>query len=65
MAIPKYICRCGNKVDKMTSYFIDGIRITLCDECSEKFKDNDVFEAVDYEEVKKDPNKNIIDTREK
>lgn len=65
MAIPKYICRCGNKVDKMTSYFIDGIRITLCDECSEQFKKNDVFEAVDYEEVKKDTSKQIIDTREK
>lgn len=64
MAIPKYICRCGKKTDKLTSYFFNGIRVTLCDDCSEEFKKNDVFMAVDYEEVKKDASKQIIDTRE-
>ena len=65
MSIPKYECRCGNKTDKLISFFAGGIRVTLCEKCSEEFKKNDVFEAIDYEEVKKDESKNIIDTREK
>jgi ribosome-binding protein aMBF1 (putative translation factor) len=65
MAITKYICRCGNRIDKMTSYFIDGIRVTVCENCEEEFKNNNKAEAVDYEEVKKDASKQIIDTREK
>lgn len=65
MSIPKYICRCGNKTDKLTSYFINGLRVTLCEKCDEKYRNNDKYEAVDYEEVKKDKSKQIIDTREK
>jgi hypothetical protein len=49
----------------MTSYFIDGIRVTACENCEEEFKNNKEAEAVDYEEVKKDASKQIIDTREK
>mgnify|MGYP001617579701 CR=1 FL=1 len=64
MAIQKYICRCGNRTDKLTSYFINGIRITLCDECSSEFEKNNA-EAVDYDEVKKDQSKQVIDIREK
>lgn len=65
MAIPKYICRCGNRTDKLTSYFIDGVRVTACENCEEEFKNNNKAEAVDYDEVKKDATKQIIDTREK
>lgn len=67
MAIAKHICRCGAKVDKLTSYFSNGIRVTVCDQCAElnKFKNNNAFIAVDYDEVKNDANMQIIDTREK
>lgn len=64
MAIPKHICRCGKRTDKLTSYFINSIRITLCDECADEIKKNNHI-AVDYDEVKKDPSKQIIDIREK
>ena len=65
MAIPKYICRCGNKTDKLTSYFIDGIRVTACEKCEWEIKGNKDAVAVDYDEVKKDATKQVIDTREK
>lgn len=65
MAIAKYICRCGNRTDKLTSYFIGGIRITACEECDSEFKKNKEAIAIDYDEVKKDVSKQIIDTREK
>lgn len=65
MAIPKYMCRCGNKSDKLTSYFINNIRVTCCDECGFDLKNNKEAVVVDYDEVKKDLSKQIIDTREK
>ena len=67
MAIEKYICHCGNKVNKITSYFKGGVRVTLCDDCANQYgfdKDKDVIK-VDYKEVQEDPNLQIIDTREK
>lgn len=65
MAIPKYICRCGNRTDKLTSYFVDGIRVTACDECEHELKQNKYAITVDYDEVKTDRSRQIIDTREK
>ncbi len=65
MAIHEYICRCGNRTNKLTSYFIGGIRFTVCEECETEFKNNKDAVAVDYDEVKKDQSKQIIDTREK
>jgi predicted nucleic acid-binding Zn ribbon protein len=65
MAIPKYICRCGNKTDKLTSYFINEVRVTACEKCESEFKNIKGAISVDYDEVKKDATKQIIDTREK
>ena len=67
MAIEKYICSCGARVDNLTSYFSKVGRITVCDECAERegLKGNKEFDAVDYDVVKGDVNKQIIDTREK
>lgn len=67
MAIEKYICSCGVKVDKLTSLFSKVGRITLCDSCIDQLglRGNKEFEAVDYEDVKKDGNKQVIDTRQK
>jgi hypothetical protein len=65
MAIHKYICRCGNITDKLTSYFIGGIRVTACEECEYEFKNIKDVIAVDYDEVKKDQSKQVIDIREK
>lgn len=70
MDIAKYICRCGKKTDKLISYFINGIRITVCDECA---KGNDLKNKaqidVDYEKIiKSNKDENFyhkIDTREK
>lgn len=65
MAIPKYICRCGHRTDKLTSYFVNGIRVTACEECEYEVKNIEGAIAIDYEEVKKDASKQLIDTREK
>lgn len=65
MAIPKYICRCGHRTDKLTSYFVDGIRVTTCEECEHEVKNIEGAIGLDYEEVKKDASKQLIDTREK
>jgi predicted nucleic acid-binding Zn ribbon protein len=65
MAIPKYICRCGHRTDKLTSYFVNQIRVTVCENCEGELKNRNVVVAIDYEEVKADPNKQVIDTREK
>jgi ribosome-binding protein aMBF1 (putative translation factor) len=71
MGNEKYTCRCLKKTDKLISYFINGLRITICDDCAEELgvKNNDKIEAVDYEKVRKS-NKgenyyHKIDTREK
>jgi hypothetical protein len=67
MAIEKYICSCGAKVNKLTSFFSTIGRITVCDECADRqgLNKNKEFEAVDYEIVKNDFSKQVIDTREK
>jgi hypothetical protein len=69
MAIPKYICRCGNRTDKMTSYFINGIRVTACEQCEEEFKSIKDVQAVDYDVIKSSSKEerfyHMIDTREK
>lgn len=71
MAIPKYICRCGSRVDELTSYFYNGIRVTVCDECAEQhgFKNNKQIEYVDYNKIenasKEENYYHKIDTREK
>lgn len=65
MAISKYICRCGRRTDRLMSYFVNDIRVTVCDECEEDLKQIKGAIAVDYDEVKKDNSKQIIDTREK
>jgi len=66
----KYTCRCGKKTDKLTSYFKDGMRVTVCDDCAVQFglhDDEDVLK-VDYDKVKKSAKDEFyhrIDTREK
>lgn len=70
MSISKYICRCGNKTDTLISYFINGIRITVCDECAKQSElEKKADTKVDYEKImksKKDENfYHKIDTREK
>lgn len=71
MATEKYICRCGKAVNKITSYFKDGIRVTVCDDCANQYgltTDEGVIK-VDYkkiEESNRDENfYHKIDTREK
>lgn len=65
MAIPKYICRCGHRTNKLTSYFVGGIRVTACEECEHEIKNMEGAISVDYDEVKNDASKQLIDTREK
>lgn len=65
MAIHKYKCRCGDYTNNLKSYFIDNIRITVCDKCDSGIKSIPNVVCLDYEEVKKDASKQIIDTREK
>lgn len=67
----KYTCRCGKRVDKLTSFFKNGIRVTICDDCAKDIglnKDEDVTK-VDYDEVraasKEESFYHMIDTREK
>lgn len=71
MATEKYTCRCVKAVNKITSYFKGGIRITLCDECAEQYglaTDKDVIK-VDYKKIEESKNDenfyHKIDTREK
>lgn len=69
MAIPKYTCRCGNRTDKLTSYFINGVRVTACDICDDVLKNNKEAIAVDYDKIKSSSKEerfyHMIDTREK
>lgn len=71
MAIEKYTCRCGRAVNKMTSYFKDNVRVTLCDDCAEAsgLKEDESVIKVDYDKiVKSNKDENFyhkIDTREK
>lgn len=65
MAIHKYICRCGNSTDKLTSYFIGAIRVTACEKCEDEIKRIPNAIAVNYEDVVNDNSKQVIDTREK
>lgn len=66
----KYTCRCSRRVDKLTSYFKDGIRATMCDDCAKEHNliNDDKVIQVDYEKIKSsDKNENfyhMIDTRE-
>lgn len=59
----KYTCRCGKRVEVLTSYFNNGVRITVCDECamSSGLKWNEEFKAVNYEEIKEDKTKYYLD----
>lgn len=70
MANEKYTCRCQRKTNKLTSYFKDGIRVTVCDDCANELglvSDKNVMK-VDYEKVKKSSSEenfyHMIDTRE-
>lgn len=69
MAIPKYICRCGHRTDKLTSYFVDGIRVTACEECEHEVKGIKGTVAIDYDKIKSSSRDerfyHMIDTREK
>lgn len=69
MAITKYICRCGNRTDKLTSYFLEGIRVTACEECEGEFRNNKNVIAVDYDQIRSSSKDErfyrMIDTREK
>lgn len=65
MAIERYICRCGNRTNNLTSYFIQGIRVTVCELCERELKNTKDAIPVDYEDVKKEPSMNEIDTTEK
>lgn len=62
----KYMCFCGKNVEKLISYFKNGIRITCCSSCAEQnglVKDSD--ESMDYDVAKKNKSLSTIDTREK
>lgn len=67
----RYTCRCGKVTDKLTSYFKDGTRVTLCDDCAAEYKltNDERVIKVDYEKVKnahRDENfYHMSDTREK
>jgi len=67
----KYTCRCGKRVDRLTSFFKNDIRVTLCDNCAKDigFIDNEEVVKVDYDKVKgsskEDNLYHMIDTREK
>jgi hypothetical protein len=70
MAIEKYTCRCGNKVNTISSYFVNGIRVTLCEKCADEYgltKDEAVIK-VDYATIEKSGKEenfyHQIDTRE-
>lgn len=65
MPIPKYICRCGNKTDIQRSYFIGPIRVTVCEKCEGQVSGIEGAVVMDYDDVKKESSKQIIDTREK
>lgn len=59
------MCRCGKWVLKLTSYYKNGIRVTICDECAKTngvFNDDSIIKE-DYEAIKKV--KQSIDTRER
>lgn len=51
----KYKCRCRKEVDELTSYFhkVNGMRITVCDECAEKLKLNTGYGKKYYSELTK------------
>lgn len=70
MSKNKYVCSCGNKVDKLTSYFKNSVRVTLCDRCAEEnglTQDADIIK-VDYDKIKTSSKEenfyHMIDTRE-
>ena len=67
----KYTCRCLRKTNNLASYFKDGIRVTVCDECAEEFGltgSKDIIK-VDYKKIKESSIEenfyHMIDTREK
>ena len=39
----KYICRCGNKVEEIKSFFTknENIRVTVCNRCANEYGLND------------------------
>ncbi len=57
----KVSCRCGKRVDELTSYFQkgSGIRITVCDSCATELglNDSNKFDKVKYIELTKEQNK--------
>ena len=71
MAKEKHTCRCGAKTNKLTSYFKDGIRVTVCDDCANQFglKNSENVIKVDYDKIKASSTYenfyHMIDTREK
>lgn len=51
--IDKYLCRCGNRVNKLISYFVHGSRITVCDNCAESLGLNkEGIEKIEYKKEK-------------
>lgn len=69
MAIAKYICRCGRQTDNLSSHFIDGVRVTVCDECAVDLIGKEKAVVVDYDKIKASSKDerffHMIDTREK
>ncbi len=62
--VKKYTCSCGSKVEKLTSYFPEGIRVTVCDECAERLELNKQnIASVDYSELKESKDQSKYDTR--
>lgn len=57
----KYMCRCGQRVDRLTSFLKEGRRVTLCDKCAVEsgIKNNPTWEAKDYESTQEKKAKNI------
>lgn len=71
MAKYKYTCRCGKRTDKLTSYFKNEIRVTVCDDCAKEYNliNDDKIIQVDYDKIKNSNKEenfyHMIDTREK
>ncbi len=57
----KHICRCGNTVENLTSYFhkVEGMRVTVCDKCAERYglTDTNVYSREEYKNLKEEQKK--------
>lgn len=62
MKIKKRLCTCG-QLKELSSYFKDGLRLTVCDDCATKldFKNIAGISVKPYDEIKKESKLNKYD----